>query len=86
MVGVTIGILGPSQRDMPMASKLGCSKIRQNLPAVAYWAKSLGISRCDGCDMPTVATTIVRIATVSKLAESWQNLLDMENQFLHRRM
>jgi hypothetical protein len=28
---------------------------------VAYWAKSLGKSRCDGRDMPTVAPTIERM-------------------------
>jgi hypothetical protein len=26
---------------------------------VAYWAKPLGISCCDGCNMPTFAPTIV---------------------------
>jgi hypothetical protein len=62
----------------------GHIKIRQNLPVVAYRAKSLGKSRCDGRDMPMVAPTIARIATVGELeAESWQNTLDLENQFLH---
>jgi hypothetical protein len=65
----------------------GCIKIRQNLPAVAYRAKSLGKSHCDSRDMPTVAPTIARIATVSKVeAESWQNPLNLDNQFLHRWM
>jgi hypothetical protein len=45
----------------------GRSKIRQNLPAVAYRGKPLGISCCDGCNMPTVAPTIVRMATVGEL-------------------
>jgi hypothetical protein len=49
---------------MPMDYKPGHSKIRQNLPAVAYRAKFLGISLCDGRDMPTVAQAIERIATV----------------------
>jgi hypothetical protein len=44
----------------------GHIKIRQNLPAVAYRAKSLGKSRCDGRDMPTVAPAIVRMATVGE--------------------
>jgi hypothetical protein len=39
----------------------------QNLPAVAYRAKSLGISRCDGRDMPMVAPAFARIATVGEL-------------------
>jgi hypothetical protein len=35
-------------------------------------------------DMPTVAPTIARIATVGKVeAESWQNPLNLDNQFLH---
>jgi uncharacterized membrane protein YfcA len=34
IVGVTVGILQLSQRDMPTDLKLGHSKIRQNLPAV----------------------------------------------------
>jgi hypothetical protein len=59
--------LRPSQHDMPTDLKLDCSKIRQNLPAVAYRAKPHGISRRDGCDMPTVAPTIVRMATVGEL-------------------
>jgi hypothetical protein len=72
---------------MPIYYKQGRSKIRQNLPAVSYQAKFLGISLCHGCDMPTVAPAIAEIATVSKLeAESWQNLPDLENQFLHQRM
>jgi hypothetical protein len=54
---------------------------------VAYRAEFLGILRCDGHDMPMVTPTIAQIATVSKLeAESWQNLLDLKNQFLHRWM
>jgi hypothetical protein len=67
MVGATVGILQPSQRDMPKDMKPGCSKIHQNLSAVAYQAKILGISRCDGCDIPTVAPTIVQMATVGQL-------------------
>jgi hypothetical protein len=59
-------------------------KIRQNLPAVAYRAKSLGKSLCDGCDMPKVAPTIARIATIGEFeAELWQNPPDLENQLLH---
>jgi hypothetical protein len=65
----------------------GHIKIRQNLPAVAYQAKSLGTSRCDGRDMPTVAPTIAQIAAVGKEeAESWQNPPNLDNQFLHRWM
>jgi hypothetical protein len=61
---------------------LGCIKIRQNLPAVAYRAKSLGQSRCDSRDMPTVTPTIARIATVGELeAELWQNTPDLEHHF-----
>jgi hypothetical protein len=60
----------------------GSIKIRQNLTAVAYRAKSLGKLRCDSCDMPMVAATIAGIATVGKVeAESWQNLLNLDNQF-----
>jgi hypothetical protein len=55
-----------------------------NLPAVAYQAKSLGKSHCDGSDMPTVVPTIAQIATVGKIdAKSWQNLPNLDNQFLH---
>jgi hypothetical protein len=65
----------------------GCTKIRQNLPAVAYRAKSLGKSHCDGRDFATVAPTIAQITTVGKVeAESWQNWLNLDNQFLHRWM
>jgi hypothetical protein len=39
----------------------GDIKIHQNLPAVAYRAKSLGKSHCDGRDMPTVAPTTAPI-------------------------
>jgi hypothetical protein len=60
MVWATIGILRPAQK-----------KTRQNLPAVAYHAKPLGISCCDIRDMPPVGPTIARSATVGKLdAES----------------
>jgi hypothetical protein len=39
---------------------------------VAYQAKSLAKSRCDGRDKPTVAPTIAPIATVGELeAELW---------------
>jgi hypothetical protein len=38
-------------------------KSHQNLLAVAYQAKSLGKSRCDGRDMPMVAPTITGIVT-----------------------
>jgi hypothetical protein len=63
---------------------LGDIKIHQNLPAVAYRAKSLGKSLCDIPDMPTVAPTIARIATVGKVeAKSWQNSPNLDNQFLH---
>jgi hypothetical protein len=56
---------------MPTDLKPVRHKICQNLQAVAYRAKALGISHCDGHDMPTVAPSIVRMATVSKLeAES----------------
>jgi hypothetical protein len=68
MFGATVGILQPSQRDMPIDLKPGCSKIRKNLPVVAYPAKPLGISRCDDSrDMPTVAPTIVQMARVGEL-------------------
>jgi hypothetical protein len=43
MVGATVGILLPSQRDMPTDLKPGLSKIRQNLPAVVYLAKPIGL-------------------------------------------
>jgi hypothetical protein len=70
-----------------VTARSGHVKICQNLPAVAYLAKFLGKLRCDGCDMPMVALTIERIATVGKVeAESWQNLLNLDNQFLHRWM
>jgi hypothetical protein len=66
----------------------GRIKIRQNLPTGAYQAKSLGKSRSDGRDMPTVAPTIARIATVGEAeGESWQNPPNLDNQFftsLHR--
>jgi hypothetical protein len=49
---------------------------------VLYWAKSLGKSHCDGRDMPTVAPTIARIATVGKVeAKSWQNPLNWTTSF-----
>jgi hypothetical protein len=60
MVGATIGILRPSQRDMPTDLKPGHSKICQNLLAVAYRAKPHGISCCDGHDMTTVAPVIAK--------------------------
>jgi hypothetical protein len=47
--------------------KMGHSKIRQNLLALAYRAKPLGISCCDSHDKPTVTPTIVRMATVGEL-------------------
>jgi hypothetical protein len=34
---------------------------------VAYWAKPLGVSHCDGSHMPTVGPTIVQSATVGEL-------------------
>jgi hypothetical protein len=87
IVGATVGVSLTSQRDMPIDEKPGRSKIRQNLPAVAYRAKSLGISRCEGHNMPTDAQTIARIATIVELeANSFQNPPDLENRFLHRRM
>jgi hypothetical protein len=51
----------------------GHIKICQNLPAVAYWVKSLGKSHCDGRDIPTVSPTIAQIATVShgKICRIW---------------
>jgi hypothetical protein len=59
----------------------------KNLPAVAYRAKALGKSHGDGRDMPKVAPTITRIATVGKVeAESWQNPQNLDNQFSHRWM
>jgi hypothetical protein len=45
----------------------GHIKICKNLPAVAYQAKALGKSRCDGRDMPTVSPTIVQIAKVGEV-------------------
>jgi hypothetical protein len=71
MVWVTVGILRPSQRDMPTDLKPGGCKIRQNLPAVEIRARPLNKSHCDGHDMPTVAPTIVQMVTVGELeAES----------------
>jgi hypothetical protein len=65
----------------------GHIKIRQNLLAVAYRAKSIDKSCFDSRDMPMVAPTIVHIATVREVAaESWQNLPNLDNQFLHRWM
>jgi hypothetical protein len=81
MVGGTIGISRPSQSDMPTDLKLDCGKIHQNLSAVAYWAKPLGILHHDIHNMSTVAPTIVWMATVGELeAESKQNSPDLENQ------
>jgi hypothetical protein len=58
----------------------GHIKICQNLPAVANQLKSLGKSRCDGRDMPTVAPIIEQIATVGKVeAESWQNPANLDS-------
>jgi hypothetical protein len=57
-VGATVGISRQSQRDVPIDLKAGPSKIRRNLPALAYRAKPLGISRCDGRYMPMVARTV----------------------------
>jgi hypothetical protein len=52
-------------------------KICQNLPAVAYRAKSHGKLHCDSRDMATVAT-------VNKVeAKSWQNLPNLDNQLLY---
>jgi hypothetical protein len=64
----------------------GRIKIRQNLLAVTYRAKSLGKSRCYGRDMPTLAPTIARITTVGKVeaAETWQNSPNLDNLFLPR--
>jgi hypothetical protein len=71
MIGATIGISRPSRCDMLIDEKPGRSKILQNLPAVTYRAKSPGKWHCDGRDLPTIALTIVRMATVGKLeAES----------------
>jgi hypothetical protein len=82
MVGVTIGVSWLSQRDMPIDYQPGRSKIRQNLPAVAYRAKSLGILRSDGRDMPTVAPTISRIATVGEEeAESYSTIRRYRTSF-----
>jgi hypothetical protein len=67
MAGATIRISQASQSYMPIDLKPGRSKICQNLPAVAYQAKPLGMSSYDGRNMPTVAPTIVRMAIVSKL-------------------
>jgi hypothetical protein len=52
---------------MPKDLNPGHGKIRQNLLAVAYQAKPLGISCCDGHNMPTVSPTILRMATVGEL-------------------
>jgi hypothetical protein len=67
IVGVMVDISRTSQCDMPTDLKPGCSKIPQNLPAVAYRAKPLGLSHCDGRDMPTVTPTIEQMATVGEL-------------------
>jgi hypothetical protein len=49
--------------------------------------KYLGKSRCGGRDMPTVAPTIARITTVSKVeADSCHNPPNLDNHFLHRWM
>jgi hypothetical protein len=50
--GDCCGVSQQSQHDMPIDYKAERRKIRQNLPAVAYRAKLLGISRCDSRDMP----------------------------------
>jgi hypothetical protein len=64
MVGATVGI---SQHVMPTDLKPVRSKIRQNLPAVAYRAKPLGISLCDGREMPTVGPRgFARYATAGR--------------------
>jgi hypothetical protein len=87
MVGATVGLSRPSKHNVPTDLKPGRRKIHQNLPAVAYRAKPLGISRCDGPDIPAVAPTIVRMATVGELEDELeQNPPDLENQFLHRWM
>jgi hypothetical protein len=60
MVWATVVILRPAQK-----------KPCQSLPAVAYRAKPLGISRCDVRDRPPVGPTIAQSATVGELdAES----------------
>jgi hypothetical protein len=64
MVGATIVISLPSQRDMPTDLKPGDSKIRQNLPAVANQAKLLGISHCDGRDMPMLTPSRSKIQQI----------------------
>jgi hypothetical protein len=49
--------------------------------------KATGKSCCDGRDMPTVAPTIARIATVGEVeAESRQNPPNLDTQFFHRWM
>jgi hypothetical protein len=49
----------------------GTEKNRQNLPAVAYRAKPLGLTvgilQTTQRDMPTISPTIARSATVGKL-------------------
>jgi hypothetical protein len=57
---------------MPTDLKPGRNKICQNLPAVGYRAKPLGILRFDDCNMPMVIPTNVRMATVSKISRIWR--------------
>jgi hypothetical protein len=52
---------------MPIDYKPYLSKICQNLPAVAYLAKFLGISHCNSQDMTAVAPTFAQIATAGEL-------------------
>jgi hypothetical protein len=64
MVGANVGILQPSQHDMPRG-------FAQYATAGRFWQillrpgfKSIGISSFDGHDMPTVAPTIGRSSNI----------------------
>jgi hypothetical protein len=48
----------------PMDQKPSCSKIRR---LWHIWQSPLGISRCDGRDMPTVTPITKQIATVGEV-------------------
>jgi hypothetical protein len=84
-----LAILGTSRNGLGDRWHIaaGIEKTPPNSAGCAYRAKPLGISRCDILDMPTVGPTIAHSASVGKLdAESYQNPLDLVNQFSHRWM
>jgi hypothetical protein len=67
----------------------GTEKTRQNLPAVAYRGKPLGLTVgilwTAQREMPTVGPTIAQSATVGKLDDK-SNPPDLVNQVSHRWM